>query len=155
MKSGYPVEGTPELQERFRSVWYHLDALAAPSFSEVVARYSEPHRPYHTLEHISEGYRWLDATRHLAEHSLEVELALMYHDIVCEPSRSDNERLSASLFRDHARAAGLGARQTDRICTSIEATATHGLDFGDTALLCDIDLPVLGAPPARYAEYER
>lgn len=155
MTRSYPIEETAALQARFCNAWLNLDTLAAPPFDDVVVRYTEPHRSYHTLQHISEGYRWLDASRHLADYPFEVELALIYHDIVYEPWRSDNERRSAELFRVHAQTVCLASEPTDRICTSIEATATHCARFGDAALLGDIDLWVLGAPPERYTEYEQ
>jgi predicted metal-dependent HD superfamily phosphohydrolase len=122
--------------------------------AEIIARYDEAHRAYHTLTHISNCLGWLDATLALAERPDELALALVYHDVVYDPWRSDNEQLSAQLFREHARVAELPGPARERICTLIVGTATHAATSGDGALLNDIDLAVLGAEPAEYEVFE-
>jgi predicted metal-dependent HD superfamily phosphohydrolase len=145
---------TTALRESFANAWRQLGARLAPDFTEIVARYSEPHRAYHTLEHLLECLAWLAVSRDFAERAYEVELALFYHDVVYDPWRTDNENRSAKLFRFHARASHLPEAQTARIASLIEGTATHGASHGDGALLNDIDLAVLGASPHGYARYE-
>ena len=64
-------------------------------YDALVARYSEPHRRYHTLQHLAECFAAFDEIAHLAEHPADVELALWFHDAIYDTRRSDNEQRSA------------------------------------------------------------
>ena len=154
MNNSQFAQGASRLQESSRAAWRKLGAPRAPDFDSVVDRYEEPHRAYHTLEHILECHGWLEVARDLAERPLEVELALLYHDIVYDPLRTDNERQSAVLFGAHAASAGLAVEPARRISALIEGTASHSSCSGDAALVNDIDLAVLGASPRRYDLFE-
>lgn len=155
MEASCPIRIETALRESVERAWRQLGALEVADFGEVGARYGEPHRAYHTLEHVFECQRWLAATCDLAERPCEVEIALVYHDVVYDQWRSDNEQRSAELFRGHAQARALPLEPTARICALIEGTASHRSRHGDSALLNDIDLAVLGASPARYEIYEQ
>ena len=154
MKRGPAAEEVTALHESFARAWRRLGARDVPDFAEVVARYSEGHRAYHTLEHLQECHRWLATVRELAERPFEIELALVYHDVVYDPRRTDNEKCSAELFKTHAQAAKLPDEPTERVVALIEGTASHSTRTGDGALLNDIDLAVLGASPHAYDRYE-
>jgi predicted metal-dependent HD superfamily phosphohydrolase len=70
-----------------RHRWNHLWSQLGSSpphrlFDEVVARYREKHRHYHTLQHLDECLRHLDDVAPLAIHAPEIELALWFHDAV-------------------------------------------------------------------------
>jgi predicted metal-dependent HD superfamily phosphohydrolase len=142
------------MRDRFVTAWRRLGACYVPDFSDIVARYSESHRAYHTLEHLLGCLRWLAVGQGLAERPLEVELALFYHDVVYAPLRIDNEKRSAELFLAHAQASHLPAGPTARIVVLIEGTALHRAHDADGALLNDIDLAVLGSSPRQFARYE-
>jgi len=143
------------VRERFESAWLGLGVGELPDFETVRAHYAEPHRAYHDLEHIRACLVWLDACRALAEHPFEVALALIYHDVVYDPQRHDNEAQSAELFRRHARASHLSGASVDRIVALIEGTASHRSSGNDAALVNDIDLAVLGADEPEFDRYER
>jgi len=85
-----------------------------------------------------------------------VELALWFHDAVYDPRRSDNEEQSAQWATTALTQAGADPSIAEAVADMIRAT-DHGnpKPTGDTALLCDIDLAVLGEPPRRYDRYER
>lgn len=142
------------MRQCFADAWRQLGARQAPDFAEIVARYSELSRAYHTVEHVLECLRWLAASEELAERPAEVRLALIYHDVVCVPGHIDNEVRSAELFRAHAAASHLPDGPSERIAALIEGTALHRAHDGDGALLNDIDLAVLGSSPDRFARYE-
>lgn len=111
-------------------------------------------RHYHTLTHLDACLRELDAARDLAVRPAEVELALWFHDAIYRSWRRDNEAQSAALAVKLLRVAA--ADCVERIRLAILATTHRDEDIaGDTALVVDIDLSILGAPPDVYAQYER
>ena len=129
----------------------HAERLHA----ELVQRYREPHRVYHGLAHAEACLAWLDWFTGHAERPAEAALALWFHDAVYEPRRHDNELQSAQLAVERLTAAGVAACQAGRVGELVRATGAHVAASGDGALVCGIDLAVLGAPRADYAEYAR
>jgi predicted metal-dependent HD superfamily phosphohydrolase len=142
----------------------HWDAawrtLARPAprelLSELVARYAEPHRAYHTLQHLRECFVQLETVADLAEHLAEVQLALWFHDAIYDTHAHDNEEQSARWARTALVAAGVGREAAERVEDLVLATRHVATPIGtDARLLVDIDLSILGADGARFSEYER
>jgi predicted metal-dependent HD superfamily phosphohydrolase len=110
-------------------------------------------RHYHTLSHLDSCLREFDGARELALRPAEVELALWFHDAVYRGWRRDNEARSAALAADVLRGASI--ESVERIRQMILATLHDDGGFsGDTALVIDIDLSILGAPPDVYSRFE-
>jgi len=141
------------LRTRIDQSWRQLGVRRPPRPADLLARYAESHRAYHTLEHLSECFAWLASAHERAERPAELALALAYHDAVYDPQRTDNERRSAAAFEADAARVGLARDPTRRIAALIEQTADHGMATGDGALLNDIDLSILGASPYQYERY--
>lgn len=135
-------------RERFDRSWHALGARGSVC-DELVQRWSEPHRHYHTLEHLDECLAWLD---HVGGSDV-LAVALYFHDVVYDPARSDNEAASAALFERLA--VGIDAALVARVSALILSTAKHASELGEAALMSDIDLAILGASPARYERFER
>lgn len=111
-------------------------------------------RHYHTLDHLEACLREFDAVRSLAVRPEEVELALWFHDAVYRSWRKDNERQSADWAARALRAAPL--ESVERIRQMILATMHMDEELGgDTALVVDVDLSILGQPPDIYRGFER
>ncbi len=122
----------------------------------LLTAWSEPHRHYHSLQHLAECLALLDAHRAHAERPAEVAMALWFHDAIYAPRARDNEAQSAAWAVRELRTAGLPADAIARIEALILVTAHTGVPVGvDAELLVDIDLAILGADPQRYAEYDR
>ena len=141
----------------WHAIWTAL-ALDAPSglLAQLLAAWREPQRHYHTLQHLDECLSLFDSLRDAAEHPVELELALWFHDAVYNVRAHDNEARSAQWAVEALGAAGVGAERCQRIHDLIMATCHTALPATpDAALLVDIDLAILGAPDARFAEYER
>jgi predicted metal-dependent HD superfamily phosphohydrolase len=118
--------------------------------------YRQPHRRYHTLQHLGECLTLLESVQGLAVHPGEVEAALWFHDAICDVGRSDNEERSAGWARIAANQAGVPRDVAERIHALVMVTQHTGVPAGaDEQLLVDIDLAILGADPQRFAEYER
>ena len=125
----------------------------------LLARHREPHRHYHTAQHVRWVLRHIDelAAFEPVDHRADVVAAAFYHDAIYDPTRSDNEWQSAQLARRDLTTLGRSAERVERVARLIEATA-HGADSdapldADTAVLLDADLAVLGAEPAAYSAY--
>lgn len=134
-----------------------VGARAQPALlDELVERYAEPHRAYHTLRHVVGSLGWLEWYRSLAEHPAEIALAIWFHDAIYDPRASDNEQKSAELAVE--RLAHLGARSDaiHRINDYVLATAGHDAPASaDGRLMIDIDLAILGARPSAFSAYDR
>jgi predicted metal-dependent HD superfamily phosphohydrolase len=145
------------LREQWTATWRGLGAAApAGVYEELIARYAEPHRHYHTARHLEECFAELAGVRHEAERPAEVELALWFHDAIYDTRRHDNERRSAEWARSVALAAGLDASVADRVAALVMTTRHDAVpDGADARVLVDVDLSILAAPEERFDEYER
>lgn len=141
---------------RWQRAWQALGARGGDALhAELLARYAEPHRAYHAQQHLAECLALFDEARHLARRPAEIEVALWFHDAIYDVHRHDNEALSADWARAALLAAGASADVAARVEAMVLATR-HSVapQTADEQLLVDIDLAILGAAPARFAEYE-
>ncbi len=130
------------------------DGVAA--YEELLARYSEPWRKYHTLQHLRECIAIFESARYLAAHPAEVEAGLWFHDAVYELQGSDNEEQSAHLAQRMLSNGGAPDEVGARVAALVLVTKhTASPEDPDEQLLVDIDLSILGATEPRFAEYER
>jgi len=145
--------------ERWLEPWHALGVRRSPRletlYAQVVARYREPQRHYHTMDHLDECFvRWAELRSH-ATHPAEVELALWFHDAVYDTRRTDNEALSADLAREAMLGFGVAQDSARRVADLILFTRHAAEPIGpDAEALVDVDLSILGAAPARFDEYE-
>lgn len=146
------------LDEWLRS-WAELGVPASAKlqglFTDLISRYAEPHRYYHTRQHLEECFEKWSELRGQAHHPAEVEMALWYHDAVYDTHSDTNEQNSAELAGNTALSLGVDAASVQRIHDLILDTrhATIPVDQ-DARLIVDTDLAILGAEPARFVEYE-
>ena len=126
------------------------------TFEALIAAYSEAHRHYHGAHHIAACLALLDEVRDLAERPAEVELALWFHDAVYKTRAFDNEARSADWAERFLAEAGAAPAAAARVRAHILATR-HAAEpaAGDTALTVDIDLSILGRPPADFDAFDR
>lgn len=127
----------------------------AESFNALIAAYSQKHRHYHTVQHIEHCLHQLDSALRLADEPAEVEFALWFHDAIYDPHSSSNEERSADLacallIRNGADTARVARVRAHIMATRHEAPATTS----DSQLVVDVDLSILGADEATYAEFE-
>ena len=142
---------------RWQTVWQQVGALNAAEslYDRLIACYAEPHRKYHTIQHLNECFMHLDSLRSLADHPDEVELALWFHDAIYDTTKKDNEKRSAEWARDSLLAAGVAGEKAERIYELVMCTMHNAVPAGrDAEVLVDIDLGILGAAAARFDEYE-
>jgi len=133
--------------------WGATPEAAAAVADDLVARYREPHRRYHTLEHIGEV---LDVLARLGAEDA-VTLAAWFHDAVYDPraEAGASEHASAKLARDQLVTLGAPRSHADEVARLVELTAGHEPGGSDVSgrMLADADLAILGAAPERYERY--
>lgn len=115
-------------------------------------------RHYHSLQHIAECLQWLGQLRPQVTHPAELALALCFHDAVYNPQAKDNELRSAQWAQEVLQAAGAAPDAVQRVHALIMATCHFQVQQAppaeDSAWMLDIDLAILGAPAARFAQYQ-
>jgi predicted metal-dependent HD superfamily phosphohydrolase len=117
---------------------------------DLLGRWSEPHRRYHDVAHLTAILSTLDGFGA----SRPVRLAAWFHDAVYDPRRTDNEGRSARLAV--AVLTWLGqADVAPEVARLVLVTAGHDPAPGDrdAAVLCDADLAVLAWPRREYDGY--
>ena len=109
---------------RWRATWHGLGVTAPDDglYHALIGRYAEPHRHYHTMQHLDECFARLDEGRDLAERIYEVELALWFHDAVYGTRNQDNEEQSGEWARTAVEHAGLPASVGEGVYALILAT---------------------------------
>lgn len=124
----------------------------------LLARYGEPHRAYHTVEHLTAVVGNVEA---LAEECVDEAVALLagfFHDAVYEIGAADNEAASARLAVEQLTRLGGDPSRIARVGALVSATADHvppddATLRADARVLIDADLAILAAPPAEYWRY--
>lgn len=117
--------------------------------------YAEPSRHYHNAAHIAAMLRQSDSCAELLQDKTVTDLAILYHDIVYDASRKDNEEASAGRAAAELKQSGVSDEQIVRVTDLILATKHHTADgpINDLHYLLDFDLGVLGAAPHGYDAY--
>lgn len=133
------------------------------AWSTIVVKYTEPHRFYHTLDHLEAMFVQADAYPYFKDSKpdeyfnvIAIELAIFFHDIVYETdaSSSENEQRSAILFRDLLQNR-LPALLVDCVTEFILATKSHRRvsPRKDLNYFLDLDLSILGAAREEYRRF--
>jgi predicted metal-dependent HD superfamily phosphohydrolase len=153
----------------------HEDVITR-SGAELLARWSEPARRYHTTRHLMEMFSALEDLEEAREiddrQGSVARLAAWFHDAIYDPGANpgSNEADSAALARHCLQNLGLGDDDLDAIDRLIRLTANHDpletdphdsdpqdTDPHDTdpldAAFHDADLWILSAPKERFDEY--
>jgi predicted metal-dependent HD superfamily phosphohydrolase len=136
-----------------------LDRLDVPDPARalIVERHGEPHRHYHTLRHLDLMLRQIPA-----DHAFTREMiaATLFHDIVYDPVRPDNEELSLATFLSVAGTLAPDA-PLDTPLVSAMILATKGHHFRDEHTVEDVaintllkaDLGILWHPDPQVYEW--
>ncbi|MFT4108870.1 metal-dependent phosphohydrolase, partial [Propionicimonas sp.] len=118
--------------------------------TDLLRRWSEPHRHYHDTGHLAAA---LTALGELGGAARAERLAIWFHDAVHTGTTGPDEDASADLAARSLAAAGLPAIEVAEVCRLVLVTVHHSPAPGDDAgaRVSDADLAVLGADPAAYA----
>ena len=143
------------LHQRWQQLTGSLNADPArvsAEFREIAARYTESHRSYHNLSHLSAVFADLDR---FGVTGASVELAVWFHDIIYRPLSSRNESRSALFATRALRRLGADGALVERVAQLIIMTRRHQCPPGDEEAqwFLDADMAILGVPEPKYRDY--
>lgn len=156
------------LLARWAALWEPGAGAPGEIGRDLVDRWREPHRVYHSRLHLADS---LDALDLLVADGApgsrwHAAAALWFHDAVHDGEAGRDEERSAALvgrllgpLADLVRRTGtdepLMRHDVDEVTRLVLVTTAHDPDATDAtgALVSDADLAVLGADPGRYARY--
>lgn len=144
-----PVENSPQLEQSWVRAWHGCGALTEGDDirCSLLASYSEPHRKYHTLQHLTECLTAFENVQTLPQRPSEVEAALWFHDAIYDVKRSDSELRSAEWAREALANAGAPTDTADRVFSLIMSTRQDAVPTDlDAQVLVDIDLKTRSQP---------
>ncbi|HEY4497078.1 MAG TPA: metal-dependent phosphohydrolase [Candidatus Paceibacterota bacterium] len=149
-----------ELKKRWNELMKSLGVNDARGeiFNDLVARYSEPHRRYHTLEHIVNMLREFAKVKAHASYPKAVEFAIWFHDAIYDTRREDNEQASAKLAVEAVKKLGItngvfGDIFSPKVYELVLTTEYKRLPGdADEDLLADLDLATLASDPEIFDE---
>ncbi|MEU8399039.1 metal-dependent phosphohydrolase [Nonomuraea sp. NPDC048892] len=139
--------------------WVALAGGSAASLAvraELLARWAEPHRRYHTRTHLAAVLAAVEPLAAEARDAAAVRLAAWFHDAVYDGRPGWDEERSAQLAQSRLPRCGVPAGRVAETARLVRLTAAHDtVEPGDSngAVLCDADLAVLAGPG--YAAYAR
>lgn len=131
------------------------EASSRTTWENLVRRYSEPHRRYHTLDHLRAMCQMLSEFEGEFAAPDAVYLAVFFHDAIYDSSSTTNEKASADLATSFLTENGVTPSIILNVEQLILATAAHfqETDAVDAGWFLDADLAILAAEPDAYSEY--
>ncbi|NOQ56312.1 MAG: dephospho-CoA kinase [Nanohaloarchaea archaeon] len=142
---------------RFSGLWNRIGADGTPDeeYRRLVRAYSEPHRHYHTLDHIVSGLDELWGVRELLDKPDEVEFAWWFHDSVYKRQSNVNEIKSAEAASNLSRNVLLGEDFATDVKRLVLDTAHNKVpETFEGEVIADIDTLVFGTVPEIFDDYE-
>lgn len=150
-----------EMVARCLAAVEHLGGVPdALDVADVLDVQDGPPRRHHTTTHLAEMWAEVDrlvaATEQGAVPAV-VDLAIAFHDVVYDPTATDNEDRSARRATRVLDRFGVGGHVVEEVERLVRVTVDHVADRGDlhAALVVDADLWILAAPADRYDRYVR
>lgn len=145
--------------ESLKDRWLSLSVLEGKAFLEdefdpIYVKYSEPHRYYHTIEHIKSCLGLFDLIKGELSSPGIVEMALWLHDVIYNPRKNNNEEMSSMFAKELLSRIGVSSTDSKSVSELIMATKHPFIPTNEEQqYIIDIDLAVLGSSPEKYDQY--
>jgi predicted metal-dependent HD superfamily phosphohydrolase len=124
------------------------------SQEEILERWSEPHRAYHGPAHLADLLAQIKRHVELTVREREIlTLAAIFHDIIYNPRRSDNEAQSAELFLNSV-AMDKDNADIQEIATIIRDTKDHVPSTHLSTIFSHMDMDVVRRPYEELLKWE-
>lgn len=144
-------------EQRWLALWKRIGAQGNPYvvYNDLIARYSESHRAYHTLDHIGHCLDELDWVRDIVTDPNALELAIWYHDVIYDTKAKDNEEQSAAFARKVLESVLVSGDLAQQVADLVIASKHRMMPIDhNTQFFVDIDLAILGQSEEKFDEYE-
>ena len=136
-----------------------LESVPPAVLADLEARHAEPQRHYHDWTHVAALLRHFAVVKDAVRDPAAVLHAILFHNAIYDPQRSDNEERSAHLLA--ATDLPIADASKTLALAMVRATDGHSLpsdmdepNRADTALFLDMNLAILGADRERFDLYE-
>ncbi|HCL58166.1 MAG TPA: hypothetical protein DHW82_14320 [Spirochaetia bacterium] len=125
--------------------------------TEMNEKYNEKNRFYHNLKHIKKMLQILKKYRKQIKDFQSLFWAALFHDVIYDPKRHDNESESALYALLWLEKMGFSDEQKERVQTLILSTEKHipSDSSFDSGIFLDADLAVLSSCRWHYFFYAR
>ena len=149
IKAKYRVKSVGSVLERR---WNALMPDHPELGADLLNRWTEPHRHYHSATHLVAVLEALDALTG-RDIPRPVALAAWFHDAVYNGTSSDEE--DSAVLAQSSLNGTVKTSEVAEVARLVRLTATHSPSPEDDAgqLLCDADLAILGASDSEYSRY--
>lgn len=145
------------LQEEFFNVCKHYTddrSIIRDLWEEIKRCYSSSARHYHNYAHLQHLFRDLLVVKQQINDWDSLLLALLYHDIIYDPTSKTNEEESAQLMAIRLSSIRVSSEKIKKCQMHVLATKNHITTAQpDTSFFVDADLAILGAPWPAYHIY--
>jgi predicted metal-dependent HD superfamily phosphohydrolase len=142
----------------WEQTWRGIGGLDESSdlMTQILGCYSEPHRHYHTLQHLRECLVLTEEFADLPENPFVIKISLWFHDAIYDVKLHDNEERSAAFARTELQERGIAPEIIQKVSQLILITRHSAQPSTlDEEILSDIDLAILGANESRFLQYEQ
>ena len=130
---------------------HSTDPDAVETGHRLLAAWREPHRRYHSVQHLRDILAGVEELSAWADDPDAVRLAAWYHDAVYAGLPDDEERSARRAEQDLSRL-GVAAPLVDEVARLVRMTVSHDPALGDRngEVLSDADLAALAVPSESY-----
>ncbi|VDP04968.1 unnamed protein product [Soboliphyme baturini] len=147
-----------EYEAALRERWDDLTSCVGEEvrnkwWAKIRDAYSETHRHYHTLEHLSLMFKFYDMYKDQLNNRCSLMYAIFFHDIVCNLNSQSNPQDSSAVFAEFSKETTFD--QVNSVRDLIEATnncipdasVTGRFGEDDVHYFMDFDIAVLASSP--------
>lgn len=125
-------------------------------FGVILNKYSEPHRYYHTTEHLVNLFKGLDLFSLPRHKQGLLTFIIFFHDLYYDPMAKDNEERSAREYESFGARNGFTEHILKKGSEIILGTKNHhqAPNYELMDVFLDLDLRILAASAEKFLEYE-
>jgi predicted metal-dependent HD superfamily phosphohydrolase len=127
--------------------------IADNIFSEVIGAYSQPHRYYHTLQHLYFVLTKIADLQILVKNLSVVKMAAFFHDFVYDTHANNNEEKSVEYTEKILQNLSIPNSIINETKHLILSTKHHQANDIDAQVFLDADLAILATTPIEYQAY--
>lgn len=147
-------------KDNIKNIWINACSsssrnIAIDCYKSIELEYISKKRHYHNLKHIGSLFQLIENQNIDFESKKALYNVALFHDIVYNPTRLDNELKSAQLAKKWLKKLGVEKNLIEQVFSIIIATKNHSSEDYMTQLFLDMDLSILGADKKDYVIYTK